>query len=624
MPTDLSARIGWPRALRALVLAVPMLFLAATGSMAQDLPKKVYLPNAVGAVSESLGAVIASDVSVALARHGIEALTYANLKLQLKEEQQKELLGCTDSGCVDELITNFGIADRIFCQVTRLGKDDYHVELSHFVKEKLRPGGKVSETVSCREGDLPAVATRLVLELLGLSTGGTGSGGGGGGGGGSGETVTPVAPKAEYVVTFDSEPPGAMVEVDGEPRKGTRCELYVAEGAHRVRMALPRYEPKEDVVVVRGKQAVSWELSPTFGWLDISSEPLGLKVRLSREGRGESQLVTTPKVRVELDPGRYRIEVEEGGYAAEWKVVEVEKGKGESVKFIPKQRVGYLKVKAFNAKGNAVAATVKASGRTLGEVPGPWLLQVGSYEVEVGISGYESSKEQVEIVEGKTVERVVKLEGETSSEGGSSGAGKAGFEWVSSKPAGLYFAKTETTVEQYRACVRAGACKAEHHKTKSDAKYCNWGYGDRDEHPMNCVDWYGAEQFCEWAGGRLPTEEEWSAEASDGGKREYPWGDREVTCDLAIWGDGSKTDGCGKDSTWPVCSKTAGNSVSGLCDMSGNVWEWTSSLEGSARVVRGGSWLDDNPQSLRAAARFRVGPGGRFDDFGVRCVRLSR
>ena len=205
-------------------------------------------------------------------------------------------------------------------------------------------------------------------------------------------------------------------------------------------------------------------------------------------------------------------------------------------------------------------------------------------------------------------------------------AGAAGIEWVYSKPAGVQLAKTETTVAQYAACVQAGSCEAKHHATKSDWDKCNWGHSDRDDHPMNCVDWYGADQFCKWAGGRLPTEDEWYAEASESGRRKYPWGDREVDCSLAIWGDGSNTDGCGKDRTWPVCSKTAGNSVSGLCDMSGNLWEWTSTWYDNSqkeRVLRGGSWNSDDPEYLRASYRFGDNPGSWYLDYGFRCAVSS-
>jgi sulfatase modifying factor 1 len=229
-----------------------------------------------------------------------------------------------------------------------------------------------------------------------------------------------------------------------------------------------------------------------------------------------------------------------------------------------------------------------------------------------------------------------------------SNSARGDLEWVQSTPAGIDFARTETTVAQYRACVDARKCSVP--KDKDRHKACNWGYADRDAHPVNCVNWGQAHAFCRWAGGwrlnaRLPTEEEWYAEASNRGTREYAWGNQEVTCDYAVWGDGSHTDGCRRDSTWPVCSKTAGNSVSGLCDMGGNVWEWTATstgtaqaarddatlLEfnnslytGTAQAVRGGSWYNDGPGRVRAVYRDTHSRADWGTNTGFRCARDRR
>jgi serine/threonine protein kinase len=200
--------------------------------------------------------------------------------------------------------------------------------------------------------------------------------------------------------------------------------------------------------------------------------------------------------------------------------------------------------------------------------------------------------------------------------------------WIFSEPAMLEFTETEITLGQYKLCERAGACKEEYRWTKSENKYCNEGHSDRDNHPMNCVNWYGANEFCKWLDnkGRLPTENEWYSEASNGQRWKWPWSESpDLSCDYAIWSDENKADSCGKNGTRPVCStRPKGNSVSGLCDMSGNVWEWTSSdFDLNFKVVRGGSWRSADRDLLRTSGRSGGVPSSRDNNIGFRCVRSS-
>jgi len=181
---------------------------------------------------------------------------------------------------------------------------------------------------------------------------------------------------------------------------------------------------------------------------------------------------------------------------------------------------------------------------------------------------------------------------------------------------------TEVTVSAYEACVRAGACTADE---LAGAALCNWGKGDRKNHPINCVDWNQATAFCGWASKRLPTEEEWeyAARGSDG--RKFPWGSDAPASQLC-WNRSTNQGTCA------VGSFAAGKSPFGLSDMAGNVWEWTSSgysddysknRTNAARVSRGGGWGGDVPSVVRSANRARNAPSIRSSFLGFRCARAQ-
>ena len=440
---------------------------------------------------------------------------------------------------------------------------------------------------------------------------------------GTGTAVEYVPSSGEDVVIgLTSDPPGAKVKSRGITMcPSTPCDgVELSSGTHVFEFSRERYRTEhKSVEVKRGMQPVTARLTALFGWLSVTSRPAGIPVKLDGREAG-----STPLPRIEVDPGRHKVLVGDATWVEQWMEFDLAEGESKDYDFQLVARQGGLKVKARDPDNKALEGKVFVDGVEAGVTGRAFAARVGMHEVEVrtkkGIG-----KSTAEVLEGKELEVIVKVEG--AAVVSSAGTGTAGIEWVYSQPARVQFSKTETTVAQYAACVQAGSCDAKHHRTKSDNKYCNWGYSDRDDHPMNCVDWYGADRFCKWAGGRLPTEDEWYAEASNVGKRKYPWGDRAVDCSLAIWGDGSNTDGCGKDRTWPVCSRTAGNSVSGLCDMSGNVWEWTSSWFDKSekwRVLRGGSWYNDNPVTLRASDRYWDGPGSRYGHLGFRCAVSSR
>lgn len=191
--------------------------------------------------------------------------------------------------------------------------------------------------------------------------------------------------------------------------------------------------------------------------------------------------------------------------------------------------------------------------------------------------------------------------------------------------------RTHVTFKQYRACVAAGACT-------QIRKDCVSPEFTTDEHPVVCVDWQQARTFAQWAGGRLPSEAEFEFAARSGGKnKKFPWGNDPPSCERTILNHGDGT-GCGRPGPWPVCSRPAGNTEQGLCDMAGNVWQWMEDWyhrlykgapsDGRAwvdppsvqRVQRGSSWIA-NAIYARTTARSGDDPALFGNYIGIRVAR---
>jgi formylglycine-generating enzyme required for sulfatase activity len=194
---------------------------------------------------------------------------------------------------------------------------------------------------------------------------------------------------------------------------------------------------------------------------------------------------------------------------------------------------------------------------------------------------------------------------------------------------------TEVTVAEYSECVRAGACTAAEVTvkwqgiTENDratwSPLCNGARAARADHPMNCVDWNQARSYCTWKGKRLPSEAEFEWAARRGNQAAvYPWGNAPPAAQLC-WNGERNDAGAGKRSgTCAVGSFPAGDTADGVKDLAGNVWEWTDTDETRARVVgkvvRGGGWLTNDPQSVTAGVRQVDEKGRRGVDLGFRCA----
>ncbi|NIJ43842.1 sulfatase modifying factor 1 [Wenyingzhuangia heitensis] len=163
----------------------------------------------------------------------------------------------------------------------------------------------------------------------------------------------------------------------------------------------------------------------------------------------------------------------------------------------------------------------------------------------------------------------------------------------------------------------------------------------KNNHPVTHVSWNDAVAFANWAGKRLPTELEWEFAAKNGKNLKYPWGNS-VTKENKImantWDGKTIQDQTVKDGylfTSPVASFPKSNS--GIHDMVGNVWQWTSTIfapydknipfqkNTNVVVTRGGSFMYDQALELSFTTTFRAQNTKESSLFntGFRCAKSA-
>jgi len=208
---------------------------------------------------------------------------------------------------------------------------------------------------------------------------------------------------------------------------------------------------------------------------------------------------------------------------------------------------------------------------------------------------------------------------------------------------GFWIGQTPVTVGAYRRFVSATGRQMPSAPNFNP----NW---TNENMPIVNVSWNDSEAYCQWAGGRLPTEAEWEY-AARGGNSEARYGPLD---DVAWYADNSgrqrldsaeilKSDSANYvkrlndngNGTHEVAQKRANGF--GLYDTLGNAWQWLNDWydanyyqsspssdppgpsSGQYRVLRGGSW-SSHPRIVRVSVRSRYVPGDRVSNDGFRCV----
>ena len=219
----------------------------------------------------------------------------------------------------------------------------------------------------------------------------------------------------------------------------------------------------------------------------------------------------------------------------------------------------------------------------------------------------------------------------------------------------FYIAKHEVTNRQWQKFIDASPEWAE--PRRKDGSYLRHWEGNAcpahlADHPVVCVNWFAARAYCEWAGGRLPTEAEWEKAARGPHAWRFPWGnewDRGKCNSLDHWAHVDVNDYKTQTSTFkrlpsgaahttPVGQFAEDKSAYGVIDMAGNVSEWTSSIykpypyvgddgredmsdKDARRVARGAAWRVAGLFCSLYARNPYVPPGYHNDGIGLRlCI----
>jgi sulfatase modifying factor 1 len=207
----------------------------------------------------------------------------------------------------------------------------------------------------------------------------------------------------------------------------------------------------------------------------------------------------------------------------------------------------------------------------------------------------------------------------------------------------------EVTVGRYRQALSSGMAPV----LIGPGTYCKWTDqpGSNEEYPLNCVTVDGARAFCEFAGGRLPTEAEWEYAATEAGrafKSHFPWGDREPACADVDYGRMSNT-GCPQFAPGPTAvtsyerdggdvTTATGPTIVGLganvseyvgdsfAPYASNCWLAVSLVDpachaqDSRATLRGANYAQGVAQ-VRSTRRQTYTSDSLSDEVGFRCVR---
>jgi formylglycine-generating enzyme required for sulfatase activity len=537
------------------------------------------------------------------------------------------------------------------------------------------PLGKVPGTVDAPAGDrtLTFRAPRYLDHVERLTVAGGGE-----------KQKLKVALKPNFaVVSVNSVPAGAQIEVDGKPAGVTPAKVEMDSGIRRVQLSSPGLRLWTSSVVVTAGAAARIgpiELGAADARITVRSVPSGAQVTTGGSFRG-----ITP-VTIDLSPGvSHEVTIARAGYAPWTREVFADAGKESTLD----ARLAALLVEV-RVQGEPADAEVFVNGDSRGKAPASLSLPASRHHVEVRKEGYNPFVTDLVLAPGISRNIDFKLVNPKDIAGNSPQkfATKSGIRLIivagGTFQAGtdrreqgrrpnegshkvtllrpFYMGEREITnaqFRQFRATHNSGAVgnvsldlekqPAVRVSWDEAAEFCNWLSGQEGLPPAYSANETGNYKLIQPVsnGYRLPTEAEWefvARAASTGKLLKYPWGNelpvQSGTGNFA----GAEASGLlgavleGHRDEFPAASAPAlfAPNPLGFYDLAGNVSEWTNDLylsfvastpvtdplgptDSKSHVYRGSSWRSAATSELRFP--WREGATEPSDVIGFRVAR---
>lgn len=184
------------------------------------------------------------------------------------------------------------------------------------------------------------------------------------------------------VVSFRSDPPGAVVLVDGDlVCQSTPCSEELPVGVHTVKMDREDYRGVSESRRLGPGDEVFFKLTAEFATLTVTTDPPGLPLRVDGARRDRVE-------HLRLAPGRHEVVLDDPCWMRDGKTVVAQEGDQKTLRLKGTRRSTELLVRAVDQAGTPISAELWLDGRRLGASPGPFQVPTCSNAVVVRAGGF--------------------------------------------------------------------------------------------------------------------------------------------------------------------------------------------------------------------------------------------